>query len=93
MKQAEMRKFLQKQGAKLNKKIIRILHPYYKPDNVEAEVRGSVSNEIKSALIKRGYDIFCSQCGNHFSFGHFSLKTKCSRCGFSWRTDMRGRPA
>lgn len=93
MKQAELRKHLGKQGGRISKRTMRVLMPNYKPPFVDAEVRGLSTNEIKSALAKRGYDVHCPECAYHFKLGERGYRVGCPRCGFRWNVDMYGRPS
>ena len=55
-------------------------------------IRGLATNEFKSSLIKRGYDIYCPECGHHFSRAELSHNVKCPNCGHRWKVDERGMP-
>ena len=58
----------------------------------QKEVRGLPTNEIKSALIKHGYDVFCPECQHHFGVGGLTRNVTCPKCGHTWRVDDQGRP-
>lgn len=56
------------------------------------KIEGLSTNEKKEALIKKGFDIICPQCRNHWGSGEIRLSNKCSKCGYSWRVDTHGHP-
>lgn len=73
-------------------KLIRRLPIAYRPSVVEATANGIGTNEIKTGLVKDGYDIHCPSCHEHFSSGGFSHKASCPKCGYSWRVGVNGHP-
>jgi len=86
-------RLLRKEGAKVNHKTMRILPPNYRVNNPDATIRGKTINELKSTLVKKGYDIHCPQCGNHFGQSMLLDRVACPSCKYVWRVDMQGRPS
>ena len=91
MKQQELRKHLGKQGVKIDKRVMRILHIGYKYD-IDSSIRGDGRNELKNTLPKAGYDYNCPNCNTKGRLGTLKLQQTCKGCGYKWRVDTIGRP-
>ncbi len=93
MKQRALQKHIRKQGARLDKSIMKVVHTGYRTSNPTMEIRGLGTNELKAKLIKQGYDIYCPNCQHHYSMGSLdNYILRCPRCHYAWKVGFNGRP-
>lgn len=73
-------------------RIVKKLIIYWRDKEMNEIVTGKTTNEWKSDLIKRGYDVFCPICDKHFGLAEADLIITCPSCHYRWRVGMNGCP-